>query len=184
MNFASIGEQVIAGVIVLFLSVLITYLLNRNWTKKNIITLLKKDANLQKYLKSVSSGLSDKKILILQEPDDNDLINSLRRIPLFQKLEISEGSHHNIEQISSNHLTIISARVLTASADQRESVFTEIINRKTDDKALIFFSPHGESALELTDDELRKINARNLTSVTRQSGRLVNDVLSLLTLLS
>lgn len=58
MNFASIGEQVIAGVIVLFLSVLITYLLNRNWTKENIITLLKKDANLQKYLKSVSSGLS------------------------------------------------------------------------------------------------------------------------------
>lgn len=188
MNFASIGEQVIAGVIVLFLSTLISittnYFLNREWTKKNIISLIKSDKNLQEYLENISSGLKNKKILILQEHEDNNLIDTLKEIPLFKDLKITKGSHHNIERISANDLTIVSTRVLTASEDQRDSVFTEIISRKTDDKALVFFSPHGESTLELTKEELKKINARSLTSVTRQSGRLANDVLSLLTLLS
>ena len=100
MNFVSIGEQVIAGVIVLFLSVFITYLLNRNWTKRNIISLLKSDKALQTYIESLSSALNDKKILILQEPGDNDLRTLLTEIPAFRNLEIGVGNHWNTERVS------------------------------------------------------------------------------------
>lgn len=92
MNLTSIGEQVTSGAIVLLLSIIITYLLNRNWTKRNIISLLKNDKALQTYIESLSSALNDKKILILQEPGDNDLKTLLTEIPAFKSLEIAVGN--------------------------------------------------------------------------------------------
>ena len=183
MNAISIGEQVVAGIIVLLASILINRILNRKWTKKNIISLIREDENVQKYLRNLSAGLRDKKILVLQEPGDNNLIDTLKEIPLFQNLQITEGNHHNIERISSHDLTIISTRVLQASVN-RENTFTEIISKKTSDKALVFFAPHGEESLDLEKTEFERINARSLTTVTRASGRLANDVLSLLTFLA
>ena len=183
MNAISIGEQVVAGLIVLFVSIGINWTLNRKWTKRNILNLIREDKNVQNYLRNLSSGLRDKKILVLQEPGDNNLIDTLKEIPLFQNLQITEGNHHNIERISSNDLTIISTRVLQA-ASNRDRTFTEIMTKKTSDKALIFFAPHGEESLDLEKKEFEDINARSLTTVTRASGRLANDVLSLLTFLA
>ena len=183
MSAISIGEQVVAGLIVLFASIGINWALNRKWTKRNIINLIREDENVQNYLRNLSAGLRDKKILVLQEPDDNNLINTLKEIPLFQSLQITAGNHHNIERISSHDLTIISTRVLQA-ASNRNRTFTEIMTKKTSDKALIFFAPHGEESLDLEKKEFEDINARSLTTVTRASGRLANDVLSLLTFLA
>ena len=183
MNAISIGEQVVAGLIVLFASIGINWTLNRKWTKRNILNLIREDENVQNYLRNLSAGLRDKKILVLQEPGDNNLIDTLKEIPLFQNLQITEGNHHNIERISSNDLTIISTRVLQA-ASNRDRTFTEIMTKKTSDKALIFFAPHGEESLDLKKKEFEDINARSLTTVTRASGRLANDVLSLLTFLA
>ena len=140
MSAISIGEQVVAGLIVLFASIGINWALNRQWTKRNIINLIKDDENVQNYLRNLSAGLRDKKILVLQEPDDNNLIDTLKEIPLFQSLQITEGNHHNIERISSHDLTIISTRVLQA-ASNRDRAFTEIMTKKTSNKALIFFAP-------------------------------------------
>ena len=70
MSAISIGEQVVAGLIVLFASIGINWALNRQWTKRNIINLIKDDENVQNYLRNLSAGLRDKKILVLQEPDD------------------------------------------------------------------------------------------------------------------
>ncbi len=183
MNVMSIAEQVVAGLIILFASIGINWALNRKWTKRNIINLIREDENVQKYLQNLSAGLRDKKILVLQEPGDNNLIDTLKEIPLFQNLQINEGNHHNIERISSHDLTIISTRVLQATKN-RNRTFTDIINKKTPDKALVFFAPHGEESLELEPEEFERINARSLTTVTRASGRLANDVLSLLTFLA
>ena len=146
MSAISIGEQVVAGLIVLFASIGINWALNRQWTKRNIINLIKDDENVQNYLRNLSAGLRDKKILVLQEPDDNNLIDTLKEIPLFQSLQITEGNHHNIERISSHDLTIISTRVLQA-ASNRDRAFTEIMTKKTSNKALIFFAPHGEGGV-------------------------------------
>ena len=183
MSAISIGEQVVAGLIVLFASIGINWALNRQWTKRNIINLIKDDENVQNYLRNLSAGLRDKKILVLQEPDDNNLIDNTQRDTTIQSLQITEGNHHNIERISSHDLTIISTRVLQA-ASNRDRAFTEIMTKKTSNKALIFFAPHGEESLDLEKKEFEDINARSLTTVTRASGRLANDVLSLLTFLA
>lgn len=182
MNAITIGEQVVAGIIVVLASIGINWALNRKWTKRNIINLIREDESIQRYLRNLSAGLS-KKILVLQEPGDNNLIDTLKEIPLFQNLQIAEGSHHNIERITSNDLTIVSTRVLQATTDRKDT-FKEILDKKTADQALIFFAPKGENSLNLSDEEMNEIHSKSLISVTRMSGRLANDVLSLLSLLS
>lgn len=184
MNFASIGEQVISGAIVLLLSIIITYLLNRNWTKRNIISLLKNDKALQTYIESLSSALNDKKILILQEPGDNDLRTLLTEIPAFKSLEIAVGNHWNTERVSAYDLTIVSTSVL-CKADNRLATFDDIIRNKGPQRALIFFAPRNsqDNELDLTEDEFRTASSRSFITVTRAPGRLANDALSLLSFL-
>lgn len=184
MNFTSIGEQVVAGAIVLLLSILITYLLNRNWTKRNIISLLKSDKALQTYIESLSSALNDKKILVLQEPGDNDLRTLLTEIPAFKSLEIGVGNHWNTERVSAYDLTIVSTSVLR-NADNRSTTFEDIIRNKGPQQALIFFAPRNskDNELDLTEDEFRTASSRSFITVTRAPGRLANDALSLLSFL-
>lgn len=180
----ALGIEVFAGLIILIITPVVTHFTNRKWFRNNIVTLIKEDKGLQQYLQNLSSGLKDKKILILQEPEDNNLIETLKEIPLFRDLQISTGSHHNIERIASNDLTIISTRVLRAAADRREDTFKEILGKKTAEQALIFFAPNGDESLNLSNEEMSQINSRSLISTTRMSGRLANDVLSLLSFLS